>query len=69
MTNFAETLPEQRPDLAMRQRPGGMVEVQCPACGAWRPEFCVTQLDETQAAAIGSAWGCDADLSHLARTS
>lgn len=66
--NYLTKAKRLRPQIAERQREGGdRIEAQCPACGAHRPAFCITELDNAQAAAIGHAWACDGCISHLIR--
>lgn len=67
MISYAEMDAETRPDFPVRTRPGGMAQVQCPHCGAWRPGFCVVQLDEAEATARNTEWACDGDLTRWAR--
>lgn len=50
---FSEADPQ--PPFETRTRARGMTEVRCPACGAWRPDYCVVDL--------GSGWECDGDIS------
>lgn len=54
-------------DLPMRDGGGDRDEVQCPACGAWRPGFCVTELDLAAALVFGTQWACDGDISRWRR--
>jgi hypothetical protein len=58
--NFAELAEEDRPDLPTRSRPGGALEVQCPACNQWRAAF----LIESDGA---DSWHCDAERAAIAR--
>lgn len=65
--NFLELAPEQRPDLPTRERFPGSIEVQCPACGQWRPGFTVAELSTEDAALRGVSWACDGDRTRWAR--
>lgn len=48
-----------QPDLPTRERAPSKVEVRCPTCEQWRPEFCIVEID--------GEWQCDADVSRAAR--
>jgi len=47
------------PDIETRERVPGKVEVKCPACSQWRPDFCIVEIDEE--------WQCDGEVSRRAR--
>lgn len=57
--NAIEATPEERAALVTRERLAGKLEVQCPACGQWRPGYCVVKQ--------GDDWRCDADVSQASR--
>lgn len=64
MAHFLATDPDQRPDFPTRERRPGKIEVQCPVCSAWRPGYCVTQLDPPRE---GADWACDGCITRWAR--
>jgi hypothetical protein len=65
--NFLELPEADRPDVPVRERIEGVVEVRCPACGQWRPGFTLSPLDPTEAAVRGTDWACDGDRTRWAR--
>lgn len=50
-----------------RRTRGTRDEVKCPLCQAWRPGFCVTELNAAEQLLHGAAWACDADRTKWAR--
>lgn len=64
MSHFLTVPPQDRPDLPVRERVNGLIEVRCP-CGSWRPGFTLYPVVPLRG---GQAWACDGCRTRWSRT-